>query len=73
MTLQLEINPQLERRLKRTAHRLGLGTEQCALRLLQDRLSEDDTPETPLEADPLMAMAGVDDFEPAAVDEVVYR
>jgi len=26
-----------------------------------------------LEDDPLMAMAGIDDFEPAPIDEVTYR
>jgi hypothetical protein len=30
-------------------------------------------PLPPLDKDPLSAMVGVDDFEPAPVDDVVYR
>ena len=30
-------------------------------------------PHPPLSHDPIGQMAGVDDFEPAAVDDVVYR
>ena len=37
------------------------------------RHASGDIPRSSLEADPLMEMAGVDDFEPVSVDEVVYR
>ena len=74
MTLHLEITRKLERQLKQTARQMGLGPEQCALRLLEDRLDNTSQPaQTELDADPLMAMAGVDDFEPAPVDKIVYR
>lgn len=74
MTLTLEIKPQLERQLKHAAQQRGLKTDQYALQLLEESLDGASiTPSSPLAADPLMTMAGADDFEPVAVDEVVYR
>ena len=47
------------------------GTSKAALirRFVRDRL----TPLPPLSADPLGRMVGADDYEPAAVDDVVYQ
>ncbi len=74
MTLTLVIESELERRLKDEAQQRGLADAQCALLLLEESLaSAPTTPAAPLDADPLMAMAGADDFEPVAIDEVVYR
>lgn len=74
MTLTLEINPDLELRLKSTARQRGLAADQCALLLLEERLIEaGKASRSRIEDDPLMTMAGVDDFEPTSIDEVVYR
>jgi hypothetical protein len=76
MTLTLEIQPDLELRLKRAARQQGLAAEQCVLHLLEAGLPGTEQPsevQANLEADPLMAMAGVDDFDPVSIDEVVYR
>jgi len=74
MTLTLEIQPEMARRLKRTARQRGLATDQCAISLLEEGLSgRQGSSKTPLEDDPLMEMAGVDDFEPVSIDEVIYR
>jgi hypothetical protein len=76
MTLTLEIRPDLELRLKRVAAQQGLAADQCALHLLEVSLSDRERSSKALarlEADPLMAMAGVDDFDPVSIDEVVYR
>ena len=74
MTLTLDITADLERRLKLAAKRRGVAAERLVVLLLEE--SVPDAPEvssTPLDADPLLAMAGTDDYDPVSVDEVVYR
>jgi len=74
MTLTRDIPPDLERRLKMAAQRRGVAADQCAVQLLEETLPDaPEAPKPPLEADPLMAMAGADDYDPTAIDEVVYR
>jgi hypothetical protein len=73
MTLKLEVDPELELRLKQAAGQRRLGTEECALQLLSESLERGGATAVPVTVDPLMEMVGVDDFEPTSVDEVVYR
>ena len=67
--LQILIEEDLDAELDRLA--LVRGSSKAALirRFLRDRLRL----LPPLSADPLGRMVGADDFEPAAMDAVVYR
>ena len=72
MTLTIELKPDLEDRLMRAADRNGLGADEYTIRLLEEHVPGTDgrgTPRSSLKEDPLMAMVGVDDFEPVPVDE----
>jgi hypothetical protein len=66
--LQFMIDEELDAALEAQALREGVSKaallRRAARRLLQ--------PLPPLDDDPLTAMAGTDDFEPAPIDEVVY-
>lgn len=63
----------IERDLDAELERLAVehGTSKAAL--IRQFVRERIHPLPPLSADPLRGMAGVDDFEPAPVDAVVYR
>jgi hypothetical protein len=63
------IEEDLDAELERLA--LDEDTSKAALirRFVRDRIA----PLPPLSADPLGRMVGADDFEPAAIDDVVYR
>ena len=67
--LQIMIDEDLDAELERLA--LQLHTSKAALirRFVRERIR----PLPPLSADPIGQMAGVDDFEPAPVDDVVYQ
>jgi len=67
--LQIMIDEDLDAELERLA--VDEDTSKAALirRFVRERLS----PLPPLSADPLGRMVGADDFEPAAIDDVVYR
>jgi Ribbon-helix-helix protein, copG family len=67
--LQIMIDEDLDAELERLA--VDEDTSKAALirRFVRDRLA----PLPPLSADPLGRMVGADDFEPAAIDDVVYR
>jgi hypothetical protein len=67
--LQVMIEEDLDAALERKAQ--GEGTSKAALirRYVREHLQ----PLPPLEADPLWQMVGADDYEPEAVDDVVYR
>jgi hypothetical protein len=67
--LQIMIDEDLDAELERLA--LQQGTSKAAL--IREFVRERVRPLPPLSADPLMRMAGVDDFEPAPVDDTVYR
>jgi len=63
------IDEDLDAELERLA--VDEDTSKAALirRFVRERLA----PLPPLSADPLGRMVGADDFEPAAIDDVVYR
>lgn len=67
--LQVMIEEDLDAALERKAQ--GEGTSKAALirRYVREHLQ----PLPPLEADPLWQMVGADDYEPEAVDDIVYR
>ena len=55
--------------LERKAHQDGKSKAALIREYVRDRLHG----LTPLEADPLWQMAGADAFDPAPIDDVVYR
>jgi hypothetical protein len=63
------IDKEMDAELERAA--LEARTSKAALirRFVRERLK----PRPPLSADPIGRMVGADDFEPAAIDDVVYR
>jgi len=63
------IDEELDRALEVEAARSGRSKASVLRELARAQLRQLPA----LEADPLGAMAGVDDFEPASVDDVVYR
>lgn len=63
------IEEELDAELGRVAREQGISKAAVIRRVVRERLE----PLPPLSADPLGQMAGADDFEPAAVDDVVYR
>jgi hypothetical protein len=67
--LQIMIEEEVDAELERAA--LEARTSKAALIRLfvRERLK----PLPPLSADPIGRMAGADDFEPARIDDVVYR
>lgn len=67
--LQIMIEEEVDAELERAA--LEARTSKAALIRLyvRERLK----PLPPLSADPIGRMAGADDFEPATIDDVVYR
>jgi hypothetical protein len=67
--LQIMIEEDLDEALGAQAIREGVS-KAALLRRAARRLVE---PLPPLEQDPLTQMAGADAFDPAPVDEVVYR
>jgi hypothetical protein len=67
--LQIMIDEDLDAALDRLA--LAEGTSKAAL--IRRFVRENVRPLPPLEEDPLWRMVGADHFEPADIDEVVYR
>jgi hypothetical protein len=67
--LQVMIEEELDAALAREASRAGTSKAALIRRFVRERLKALPPPE----ADPLWQMAGVDDYEPEAVDDVVYR
>lgn len=67
--LQIMIDEDLDSELARRAS--ASGTSKAAL--IRSLVREQLRPLPPLASDPLGRMAGGDDFEPAPVDDVVYR
>ena len=67
--LQIMIEEDLDAALERQAAAEGVSKAAIIRRIVRAEL-----PTTvPLDADPLSRMVGADDFESAAIDEVVYR
>jgi hypothetical protein len=67
--LQILIEEELDEALERQAKAEGTSKAALIRRYVGERIGT----LPPLSADPLAQMGGVDDFEPEAVDEVVYR
>jgi hypothetical protein len=67
--LQIMIEEEVDAELERAA--LAARTSKAALirRFVRERLK----PLPPLSADPIGRMAGMDDFKPGPIDDVVYR
>jgi hypothetical protein len=67
--LQIMIDEDLDDELDRLAVREGTSKAALIRRFVRERIR----PLPPLSADPIGRMAGVDDFEPLPVHDVVYR
>lgn len=67
--LQIMIEEDLDAALDRRARTEKTSKAALIRRYVRERVE----PTPPLEADPLWRMVGADDFEPEAVDDVVYR
>jgi hypothetical protein len=67
--LQISIDDDLDQELGLLAATLGASKAELIRRLVRERVR----PLPPLSTDPIARMAGADDFEPASVDDVVYR
>lgn len=66
--LQIMIEEEVDNELERLAASESTSKAALIRRFVAERLR----PLPPLSADPLMRMSGADDFESAAIDEVVY-
>lgn len=66
--LQIMIEEELDSELDRLAAEEAVSKAALIRRYVRERVR----PLPPLSADPLAAMVGVDDFEPAPTDDVVY-
>ncbi len=67
--LQIMIDEDLDAILDRLAMQQGTSKAALIRQCVRDSFAAPPSDET----DPILAMAGVDDFPPAPVDEVVYR
>jgi len=67
--LQIMIEEDLEEALERRSAEEGVSKAALIRRLVRNALK----PSPSLDQDPLCSMVGADDFEPAPVDDVVYR
>ena len=67
--LQILIDEDLDLALDRLAHDSGKSKAALIREFVRERVRA----LPPISADPIMQMAGVDDFEPTAIDDVVYR
>ena len=67
--LQILIDEDLDVALERKARQDGKSKAALIREYVRDRLHG----LAPLEADPLWQMAGADAFDPAPIDDVVYR
>ena len=67
--LQILIDEDLDEALEREARRTGASKASLIRDFVRERLAA----LPPLESDPLLLSVGQDDYEPAPIDEVVYR
>lgn len=67
--LQIMLEEELDEALARHAARTGVSKAAIVRQCVRAWL----TPLPPLDSDPITRMIGVDDAEPADVDDVVYR
>jgi Ribbon-helix-helix protein, copG family len=67
--LQIMIDEDLDAELERLASEEGTSKAALIRRFVRERLQ----PRPSIRRDPLWRMVGADDFEPADIDDVVYR
>ena len=67
--LQILIEEELDEALERTARTRKTSKGALIREFVRDRVRT----LPPLDADPIGQMVGADDYEPAAVDDVMYR
>jgi hypothetical protein len=67
--LQIMIDEDIDSALERLAVERKTSKAALIRQFVRERLR----PLPPLSADPIFQMVGVDDFEPASIDDVVYR
>ena len=67
--LQISIDDDLEEALERRSSEEGVSKAALIRRLVRNAVQ----PLPTLDDDPLSAMIGVDSFDPAPIDDVVYR
>jgi predicted transcriptional regulator len=67
--LQIMIDEDLDQALEQLASQSGRSKAALIREFVRERVQA----LSPLTADPLWGMAGVDDFDPVPVDDVVYR
>ena len=67
--LQILIDDDLGEALDRRSAEEGISKGALIRRVVRNALQ----PLPPLDDDPLSSMVGIDDFEPASIDDVVYR
>jgi hypothetical protein len=67
--LQISIEPELDLALERKARQEGRSKAALIRQYVRERLGG----LPPLKSDPLWRMAGADGFDPAPIDETVYR
>lgn len=64
---------QLQVTIDEALERTALAESTSKAELLRRYAREKVLPAPPIDRDPLMQMAGTDDFDPQPIDEVVYR
>jgi hypothetical protein len=67
--LHIMIDEEMDTQLERAAFEARTSKAALIRLYVRERLK----PLPPLSADPIGRMVGADDFEPAAIDDVVYR
>ncbi len=67
--MQILLDEDLDAALERRARKEGRSKASLIRQYLGERVK----PLPPLSADPITRMIGADDYEPASIDEVVYR
>ena len=67
--LQIMIDDDLDSDLEHLAAQQRTSKAALIRQFVRERLN----PLPPLSADPIFRMAGVDDFDPAPIDDIVYR
>jgi hypothetical protein len=67
-SLQIQIDDDIDRELEQLAAEFNMSKASLVQQFVRERIRP-----LPLSDDPLFQMAGADDFEPAPIDDVVYR
>jgi len=67
-SLQIQIEDNIDHELEQLAAEFNMSKAALIQQFVRERIRP-----LPLSDDPLFQLAGADDFEPAPVDDVVYR